>query len=109
LLCRCVILLRRPARSTLFPYTTLFRSRAADVLALDGGTRRTGAGGVRGVERAVGRRGPRARSLHGHRAVRAPRPRRCRVVLALPDRKSTRLNSSHLGISYAVFCLKKKK
>src|ERR1039458_10565842 len=65
------LMIRRPPRSTLFPYTTLFRSRD-DGWALSALRQRTG-GGVRGL-----------------------------------DRKSTRLNSSHLGISYAVFCLKKK-
>src|SRR5690349_23330162 len=67
-------MIRRPPRSTLFPYTTLFRSRHcfeyASVMS--------------------GKRGPK-RSSFG------------------PDRKSTRLNSSHVEISYAVFCLKKKK
>src|SRR5205814_7197139 len=71
-------MVRRPPRSTLFPYTTLFRSRR-------------GAGARRGR-----RTEPRCRAAHSHEP-----PRR--------DRKSTRLNSSHLGISYAVFCLKKKK
>src|SRR6266571_2114815 len=68
------LMIRRPPRSTLFPYTTLFRSRVFPV--------------------------PRATSGHAARyaAVRATR-----------DRKSTRLNSSHMSISYAVFCLKKKK
>src|SRR5258705_7892626 len=70
-------MIRRPPRSTLFPYTTLFRS--------EGGAH---AGGWEGE---VGCR----------RALWNPPPH--------PDRKSTRLNSSHLGISYAVFCLKKKK
>src|SRR6266496_4934853 len=63
------LMIRRPPRSTLFPYTTLFRS----------------------PRRPCGPRGP--RGLHGPRG----------------DRKSTRLNSSHVEISYAVFCLKKKK
>src|SRR5438045_5365367 len=71
---------RRPPRSTLFPYTTLFRSA--------GGHRQAaGDGRHPGLDR---------------RAPENGRP-------AQPDRKSTRLNSSHLGISYAVFCLKKKK
>src|SRR5688572_31115907 len=100
-------MIRRPPRSTLFPYTTLFRSQ-----------RRGGAGAA----------------THGRTAVRIPRQphvrlsldrgqhfrldelrelARHRVVLetalaALGDRKSTRLNSSHSQISYAVFCLKKK-
>src|SRR5262245_64936106 len=67
-------MIRRPPRSTLFPYTTLFRSWCR---------------------------------------ARRPPPRSCRRrvsrVVTPTDRKSTRLNSSHLGISYAVFCLKKKK
>src|SRR5688572_32292170 len=69
-------MLRRPPRSTLFPYTTLFRSGGV------GG----GAGDARGVFPLV--------RAGGHRRA--------------PDRKSTRLNSSHSQISYAVFCLKKK-
>src|SRR5256885_10386102 len=80
-------MIRRPPRSTLFPYTTLFRS--ASLLAV--------------VDRArvLGRRSDAPR--------RARLVRGGRVVAPLPDRKSTRLNSSHLVISYAVFCLKKKK
>src|SRR5690242_20826117 len=66
-------MIRRPPRSTLFPYTTLFRSPV----------------------------GP---ALHQYRDPRAQRRVRC-----AQDRKSTRLNSSHMSISYAVFCLKKKK
>src|SRR5258705_3428488 len=86
-------MIRRPPRSTLFPYTTLFRSRDSDrkerLRLLP-----EGRGGILHVE------GPR-RAL-GQDASRHPRGASC------PDRKSTRLNSSHLGISYAVFCLKKK-
>src|SRR5256885_9779279 len=80
-------MIRRPPRSTLFPYTTLFRSDP-------GGGRR---------ERDVG---PRGRPRHC-----ALRPGEDRDLRSRPelDRKSTRLNSSHLVISYAVFCLKKKK
>src|SRR5256885_4157493 len=75
-------MIRRPPRSTLFPYTTLFRSRRAR-----GGHRRHGE--LRSAKAD-------ARTGGGlHRRRRA-------------DRKSTRLNSSHLVISYAVFCLKKK-
>src|SRR2546426_5948498 len=76
------LMIRRPPRSTLFPYTTLFRSGVEQV-----------APDVDDVERA--------RAL-GHEV----RPREPPGRL---DRKSTRLNSSHLVISYAVFCLKKKK
>src|SRR5947199_9101546 len=75
------LMIRRPPRSTLFPYTTLFRSdqRHPD------------------HQRGAGRE----HDVHGERRSGHGRQRR--------DRKSTRLNSSHLGISYAVFCLKKKK
>src|SRR2546422_6285699 len=100
-------MIRRPPRSTLFPYTTLFRShpRAAG-----------GAEGVRVLSPAapVGLE-PRARAdeprLHARALPRARRrdpPRGARDSV-LEDRKSTRLNSSHGYISYAVFCLKKKK
>src|SRR3712207_8315829 len=90
-------MMRRPPKSTLFPYTTLFRSRGTA-----GGAARRLPQPLQLVRRRVadrgdGRRGDRARS----RVPRADRP--------LPDRKSTRLNSSHANISYAVFCLKKKK
>src|SRR2546429_3236517 len=77
-------MIRRPPRSTLFPYTTLFRSGVAR--PADGGRDAT----------------PRARDRG------APSRPRARGV-ASRDRKSTRLNSSHGYISYAVFCLKKKK
>src|SRR2546422_2397218 len=87
-------MIRRPPRSTLFPYTTLFRSSGADRLAEGpagggpGAGRRAGPGGSAGQPPAAALRGPSA---------------------AAGDRKSTRLNSSHGYISYAVFCLKKKK
>src|SRR5215208_591572 len=75
-------MIRRPPRSTLFPYTTLFRSPPAPVA-------------------------PRGRAvLRGEAAARAVRARH---LGRGEDRKSTRLNSSHVAISYAVFCLKKKK
>src|SRR2546429_4987217 len=83
-------MIRRPPRSTLFPYTTLFRSRRRRDRQLPRRVphaRRAGRDARRSVGRA-GRDGPRERHL---------------------DRKSTRLNSSHGYISYAVFCLKKKK
>src|SRR3712207_7665018 len=97
-------MIRRPPRSTLFPYTTLFRSR------LLGGRRagvRDRAGGLgMGRPHPAGRgRLPERRAPPVRAAVRAlPGNRREEV-----DRKSTRLNSSHANISYAVFCLKKKK
>src|SRR3712207_7392899 len=82
-------MIRRPPRSTLFPYTTLFRSRR-DGLPF---TRYAGAW-------------PR---LKLHRAVAQEERARDARRFAGGDRKSTRLNSSHANISYAVFCLKKKK
>src|SRR5437899_9174996 len=89
-------MLRRPPISTLFPYTTLFRSHVGEHL------RRAP---PRLLERALAPRhvGRHALERRDHGLELARRPGRER------DRKSTRLNSSHLGISYAVFCLKKKK
>src|SRR3712207_7221383 len=91
-------MIRRPPRSTLFPYTTLFRSRQrlAHAVAL-----------LRQAPRLLV--APDARVGAGRR--RADAITLCRGALAVhaEDRKSTRLNSSHANISYAVFCLKKKK
>src|SRR5206468_10956360 len=75
------LMIRRPPRSTLFPYTTLFRSGVLQHAALAV------------VQHLVGRRLPHVEKR----------------LAAILDRKSTRLNSSHDQISYAVFCLKKKK
>src|SRR3712207_8412835 len=84
-------MIRRPPRSTLFPYTTLFRSaglpRRLRARALGHGAPLPAAGG-RALRRGAAHEDPRAGGLG--------------------DRKSTRLNSSHANISYAVFCLKKK-
>src|SRR5256885_11420105 len=100
-------MIRRPPRSTLFPYTTLFRS--ADTLAISGYMYRTLADTrEREMNRAkvAGRAGPdRARDLFSQESALD------HFVIGDPnvpneDRKSTRLNSSHLVISYAVFCLK---
>src|SRR5438132_8710071 len=90
------LLRRRPPRSTLFPYTTLFRSHHGQVADPGGGSDRRGLSRLytHSVLRSVATRGD---SRAG--------PSRC----AGADRKSTRLNSSHTVISYAVFCLKKKK
>src|SRR3712207_7417690 len=99
-------MIRRPPRSTLFPYTTLFRS----VVGVEGGHRlrvalveRRVPGRVGGLDLlvdgtgGVGRRGQ--QEAGAERQGRGSQPQ---------DRKSTRLNSSHANISYAVFCLKKK-
>src|SRR3712207_8295323 len=90
-------MIRRPPRSTLFPYTTLFRSRALDLLprgqhpATIAETLRVSVATIYNLKRRY-----LADGLDG-------------AVTDKPDRKSTRLNSSHANISYAVFCLKKKK
>src|SRR2546429_3245992 len=81
-------MIRRPPRSTLFPYTTLFRSASHSL-------------GLRGSVPYPARGDSRNRTGRA-----SPRTRRARLQ---QDRKSTRLNSSHGYISYAVFCLKKKK
>src|SRR3712207_8066547 len=95
-------MIRRPPRSTLFPYTTLFRS-ARDVLLEDVV-----------LDRALQSRSGDALLLgdqlveqEQHRAGRVDRHRGGDAVQRDVDRKSTRLNSSHANISYAVFCLKK--
>src|SRR3712207_8255766 len=94
-------MIRRPPRSTLFPYTTLFRSPVQHA-------------GHRGAPGAAQDPGDVRDPVERHAAAggwdrageRGKTPRRGEAVL---DRKSTRLNSSHANISYAVFCLKKKK
>src|SRR2546426_3688019 len=85
-------MIRRPPRSTLFPYTTLFRSLVEPLVAL-----KTNEPAARDLRQRLGELGlaDARRPLDEHGTPQ--------------DRKSTRLNSSHLVISYAVFCLKKKK
>src|SRR5438034_2267078 len=85
-------MIRRPPRSTLFPYTTLFRSRGWSELSTVDGT-----GPVHGKFDVV-------IAAPGNSSVHVPN-----LPVITGDRKSTRLNSSHTVISYAVFCLKKKK
>src|SRR3712207_6854709 len=93
-------MIRRPPRSTLFPYTTLFRS-------VDG----EGRGAVRGVRPRDLGRGHVGREIRDCATVEREclAPAREGACGLGTDRKSTRLNSSHANISYAVFCLKKKK
>src|SRR3712207_7749377 len=95
-------MIRRPPRSTLFPYTTLFRSSPGSPLR-GGGLRRGRAWQGRRVSRGLHHR----EEPLGRQRVRL-RPDLLVLRGAGPDRKSTRLNSSHANISYAVFCLKKK-
>src|SRR5256885_7770560 len=88
-------MIRRPPRSTLFPYTTLFRSAKAGVMLAGDGLQPSSKGAritFSGAKRTV---------------TEGPFPEAKELIAG--DRKSTRLNSSHLVISYAVFCLKKKK
>src|SRR5690606_40845311 len=105
----CLLLCPRPPRSTLFPYTTLFRSAQAGA---EGGSRRVDA-----LHDAIGRHGlvdieaameqgalDHLQSPAWFKQIR----RQDDHFAVLEDRKSTRLNSSHVKISYAVFCLKKK-
>src|SRR5437899_5526062 len=99
-------MLRRPPRSTLFPYTTLFRSEASSVMhELRWRKEISGELAAIGLDRLasadVSPRRPKGLIEEAWRIAD-------RLGWA-KDRKSTRLNSSHLGISYAVFCLKKKK
>src|SRR2546430_12983410 len=95
-------MIRRPPRSTLFPYTTLFRS--LDVAACDI-DRRLHRNRVADIVRERGL-GPLAQASRGDQPV--SREKLARAGRGRADRKSTRLNSSHSQISYAVFCLKKK-
>src|SRR5258708_26197228 len=80
-------MIRRPPRSTLFPYTTLFRSTMGEVMLPSNDLERIVGAVPRAIDAALERK----------------------AFYFVPDRKSTRLNSSHQIISYAVFCLKKKK
>src|SRR3712207_7809653 len=95
MLCFFFLMIRRPPRSTLFPYTTLFRSAADDVVL----------GRLRRREKhsvfVSAKTGEGLADLVAAVEQDLPRPE-------IEDRKSTRLNSSHANISYAVFCLKKK-
>src|SRR5690242_21434415 len=104
-MCLFFLMLRLPPRPTLFPYTTLFRSESPRSIK---------------VQTQLGLRVPAWCTATG-RAILAYRPDLQEAVFSRPftpltdatetdpDRKSTRLNSSHMSISYAVFCLKKKK
>src|SRR2546430_7915851 len=95
-------MIRRPPRSTLFPYTTLFRSLGG-LSALD--LRRSRSR----FEDLAGRRIDQSRSQPATAIPRGPGPEPLQSRSHLRDRKSTRLNSSHSQISYAGFCLEKKK
>src|SRR5437588_9455278 len=100
-------MIRRPPRSTLFPYTTLFRSEQRDDPDPRDRPVSVGEGVVLAASyeaRAYG-----VRTAMGYGTARRLCPRAAVVPPRMSDRKSTRLNSSHTVISYAVVCLKKKK
>src|SRR2546426_5833137 len=99
-------MIRRPPRSTLFPYTTLFRS---DREKLEGRVGGVAGSDSRLVEVAAARDSVVLGEMDDHRLGLGPGGLDELAVQREGDRKSTRLNSSHLVISYAVFCLKKKK
>src|SRR5258708_31662728 len=86
-------MIRRPPRSTLFPYTTLFRSSTASSQCR--------------TRQPFDETAPTITSFAAARKLKNPKS--VAIAATVPDRKSTRLNSSHQIISYAVFCLKKKK
>src|SRR5258707_14515074 len=92
------LMIRRPPRSTLFPYTTLFRSNLG-TMAVTNGSFRFSWGAVNG----------RTYRVQWKQHLSAPGWNDLTNVTTSRDRKSTRLNSSHANISYAVFCLKKKR
>src|SRR2546426_7840896 len=92
------LMIRRPPRSTLFPYTTLFRSSGSQVWT----------GHIGSLTAKLARKARKSQVCACGEKLKAISAE-MNVVCAVPDRKSTRLNSSHLVISYAVFCLKKKK
>src|SRR5256885_5371633 len=96
-------MIRRPPRSTLFPYTPLFRSSEPRQTTTSASSSSRAGSSVRSTSRAAGE----GRSSSSIRSTDASPSRRSSGSNI--DRKSTRLNSSHLVISYAVFCLKKKK
>src|SRR5258705_6148010 len=99
-------MIRRPPRSTLFPYTTLFRSEVEGKSLLDA-MRDGKLDGMQDFDTVI-------KDLIESKTISledglAFATNQNNLILSLKDRKSTRLNSSHLGISYAVFCLQKKK
>src|SRR3712207_7587866 len=101
-------MIRRPPRSTLFPYTTLFRSKGQRERVGGFVDRARGYGG----EVAIGGEGNGSKGYFYSPTIVTGVDQDSEIVqqeVFGPDRKSTRLNSSHANISYAVFCLKKKK
>src|SRR5689334_24309301 len=102
-------MIRRPPRSTLFPYTTLFRSTELLPFTLDDFQRRACEALSNGHGVLVCAPTGAGKTVVGEFAVHLALASGGKCFYTTPDRKSTRLNSSHSSISYAVFCLKKKK
>src|SRR5256885_13050511 len=102
-------MIRRPPRSTLFPYTTLFRSKACANVGMESWLHELPAETTQAQLLALVEQLNRDARVHGI-LVQLPLPVQIDepTIIRAVDRKSTRLNSSHLVISYAVFCLKKK-
>src|SRR3712207_7287396 len=95
------LMIRRPPRSTLFPYTTLFRSGQIEIEDVEDTARFSFPTGAAGTTTTTGGGG-------SNNQIPQELIEQLQTVIS-EDRKSTRLNSSHANISYAVFCLKKKK
>src|SRR5256885_9698603 len=102
-------MIRRPPRSTLFPYTTLFRSFSAEPKAFEESWRAVGPEDTISLIYTSGTTGPPKGVVYSHNNIiwTLESVQRFWAIEPQTDRKSTRLNSSHLVISYAVFCLKK--
>src|SRR2546430_9618445 len=104
-------MIRRPPRSTLFPYTTLFRSTSLDVIEIDAASNR-GIDQIRELREMVRYAPAASRSkvvILDEAHMLTGEASNALLKTLEEDRKSTRLNSSHSQISYAAFCLKKKK
>src|SRR3712207_8930746 len=101
-------MIRRPPRSTLFPYTTLFRSLIPKISPLALGTIALAQARINSLAKRVPLDAPwtAAKATTWDRQTVAEQLARLRIRTEVGDRKSTRLNSSHANISYAVFCLK---
>src|SRR3712207_7151849 len=99
-------MIRRPPRSTLFPYTTLFRSPELAAAVIGGGSVKSGAAALTGTPAEVALGGPLGAAGASVLLASGNAPPGGAASGSTSDRKSTRLNSSHANISYAVFCLK---
>src|SRR3712207_7737138 len=108
-MCFFFLMIRRPPRSTLFPYTTLFRSYVPNGMTFEEAVRLRAAAPAEYVSRAMSAMATHVSAMLALQARGAITFDYGNNIRTQADRKSTRLNSSHANISYAVFCLKKKK